>query len=94
MKEVVIRISIEGEAAAGRPPSPTLTPTRAATLQQLELGTPVLTFPVGTALAEIEREAISRTLEHFGGNKARAAAALEIDASTLYRKLKRQRSGA
>jgi DNA-binding NtrC family response regulator len=54
----------------------------------------VLTFPVGTALAEIEREAISRTLEHFGGNKARAAAALEIDASTLYRKLKRQRSGA
>jgi len=34
----------------------------------------------------VEKEAIERTIAHFGGNIVRAAAALEISASTIYRK--------
>jgi len=43
--------------------------------------------PVRT-LAEVEEEAIELALAATGGNKARAAALLGIDRSTLYRKLK------
>lgn len=39
-------------------------------------------------MAEIEREAILRTLEHTGGHRARAAQLLEIGLRTLQRKLK------
>jgi DNA-binding NtrC family response regulator len=39
-------------------------------------------------MAEIEREAILRTVEHTGGHRARAADLLEIGLRTLQRKLK------
>ena len=39
-------------------------------------------------LAEIERRYILNVLEQFGGNQVRAAAALGIDRSKLYRRLK------
>jgi transcriptional regulator with PAS, ATPase and Fis domain len=39
-------------------------------------------------MAEIEREAILKTLEYTGGHRARAAALLEIGLRTLQRKLK------
>nr|WP_276603388.1 helix-turn-helix domain-containing protein [Nannocystis pusilla] len=39
-------------------------------------------------LAELEREAILGALAATDGNKARAAALLGIDRTTLYRKLK------
>lgn len=39
-------------------------------------------------LAEIERRYILSVLEHFGGNQVQAAAALGIDRSKLYRRLK------
>jgi transcriptional regulator of acetoin/glycerol metabolism len=39
-------------------------------------------------LVELEREAIVGALAATGGNKARAAALLGIDRTTLYRKLK------
>jgi DNA-binding NtrC family response regulator len=41
-------------------------------------------------LAEVERDAISHAMTVFGGNMARAAKALGINTSTLYRKLKAQ----
>jgi DNA-binding NtrC family response regulator len=41
-------------------------------------------------LAELEAQAISAALEATGNNKARAAALLGIDRTTLYRKLKEQ----
>jgi len=39
-------------------------------------------------LAEIERRYILSVLHHFGGNQVRTAAALGIDRSKLYRRLK------
>ncbi|MBZ0231593.1 MAG: sigma-54-dependent Fis family transcriptional regulator, partial [Deltaproteobacteria bacterium] len=40
------------------------------------------------SLRELEREGIIAALAATGGNKAQAAAILEIDRSTLYKKLK------
>jgi DNA-binding NtrC family response regulator len=40
------------------------------------------------SLRELEREGIVAALAATGGNKAQAAAVLEIDRSTLYKKLK------
>ena len=49
---------------------------------------PTVTAGTIKTLAELEREAIAAALEATGGNKARAAALLGIDRTTLYRKLK------
>ena len=40
------------------------------------------------SLRELEKEGILAALAATGGNKAQAAAILEIDRSTLYKKLK------
>ena len=44
--------------------------------------------PTARSLRELEREGIVAALAATGGNKAQAAAILEIDRSTLYKKLK------
>jgi two-component system, NtrC family, response regulator HydG len=44
-------------------------------------------FPVGTSLRDMELEAIRRTLEFTGGDKAKAAEILGINQRTIYRKL-------
>jgi transcriptional regulator of acetoin/glycerol metabolism len=49
-------------------------------------GTPALTQP--RPLRELEKEGIIAALNATGGNKAQAAALLEIDRSTLYKKIK------
>jgi two-component system, NtrC family, response regulator AtoC len=43
---------------------------------------------VGTTLAEMERQMILATLEHFGHQKERTAAALGVSLKTLYNRLK------
>ena len=42
-------------------------------------------------MAEIEREAIDKTLEDAGGNKTEAAKILDIGVRTLHRKLEAYR---
>lgn len=46
---------------------------------------------VGMTMAEIEREAIDKTLEEAGGNKTEAAKILDIGVRTLHRKLESYR---
>ena len=48
-----------------------------------------LRFPVGYNLREVERRMILATLEHFDGDKPRAARALGISLKTLYNRLKK-----
>ena len=54
------------------------------------LGDPasILSVPIGTTLAEMERLLVFATLEHFEGHKERTAAALGISLKTLYNRLK------
>jgi DNA-binding NtrC family response regulator len=49
---------------------------------------PVTTMGTVRTLEQLERDAIAAALDATGGNKARAAALLGIDRTTLYRKLK------
>jgi two-component system response regulator AtoC len=44
---------------------------------------------VGRSIADVERELILATLEHYGGNKKRTAEALGISLKTLYNRLNR-----
>ena len=43
---------------------------------------------IARSLRELEKDGILAALAATGGNKAQAAAILEIDRSTLYKKLK------
>lgn len=52
-------------------------------------GQHLLRIPAGMTLQELERQAIVVAMERSGGNVKEAAAALGIDRSTLYDKLKR-----
>jgi DNA-binding NtrC family response regulator len=47
----------------------------------------------GRSLESIEKAAIEQTLRHCDGNKAKAAKALGIAASTLYEKIKKYNLG-
>jgi DNA-binding NtrC family response regulator len=47
-----------------------------------------LQVAVGTPLASVERQVILATLEHFGHQKERTAAALGVSLKTLYNRLK------
>lgn len=46
-----------------------------------------ITLPIGSSLFEVERAFIVATLEHFSGDKRRAASALGCSVKTLYNKL-------
>ncbi len=50
---------------------------------------PMVSVPVGTTLAEMERQLVTRTLAFAGGNRTRAAALLGISRRTLYNKIDR-----
>jgi DNA-binding NtrC family response regulator len=47
-----------------------------------------LNFPVGTPLADAQRDLIAATLQHFHGNKRLTASVLGISVKTLYNRLK------
>jgi two-component system, NtrC family, response regulator AtoC len=51
-------------------------------------GGTMLEVPVGTPLAAVERQLILATLEHYGNQKERTAAALGVSLKTLYNRLK------
>jgi DNA-binding NtrC family response regulator len=51
-------------------------------------GTGTLEVSVGTPLAAVERQLILATLEHYGHQKERTAAALGVSLKTLYNRLK------
>jgi two-component system response regulator HydG len=53
----------------------------------------VLTFPIGTPLEEVERQAIHETLRHTKGDKRLAAQLLGIATRTIYRKLEGESGG-
>jgi DNA-binding NtrC family response regulator len=71
-------ISSPGIAIAAPPLPATPTPVPA----------PPAADPAARSLRELEKEGILAALAATGGNKAQAAAILEIDRSTLYKKLK------
>jgi DNA-binding NtrC family response regulator len=54
----------------------------------------VIRVTVGTPLAEAQRELIFAALEHYKGDKRRAARALGVSVKTLYNRLETYRSGA
>ncbi|MCG3198993.1 MAG: sigma-54-dependent Fis family transcriptional regulator [Candidatus Omnitrophica bacterium] len=53
----------------------------------LDSGDRAVLIPLGTPLADVEKEYILRTLDSFGGNRTHAAQALGIGRRTLIRKL-------
>ncbi|MFH1262591.1 MAG: sigma-54 dependent transcriptional regulator [Pseudomonadota bacterium] len=53
---------------------------------------PVLSFPVGTPMDEIEKTAILRTLDLTGGNKTEAAKLLGLSLKTLHNKVNQYRA--
>ncbi len=48
----------------------------------------ILSVRIGTTLADVERDLVLATLEHFEGHKERTAAALGVSLKTLYNRLK------
>ena len=58
-----------------------------------EAGAQSLAMRVGTSIAEMERRLILATLEHFDGDKKRAAAVLKISLKTLYNRLNEYKPG-
>lgn len=64
--------------------APARTATNGGTRQSDPLS---ITLPIGSSLDDIERTFIVATLEHFGGDKRRAASALGCSVKTLYNKL-------
>ena len=75
------------ELAAASAPMP-LEPLAPAPAAQAALTPGWISVPVGTTLAEIERQAIMATYLHCERHKERAAAVLGISLKTLYNRLK------
>ena len=50
-------------------------------------------IPIGTTLADAEREVLHATLKHCGGNKRRTAEMLGVSVKTIYNKLVGERNG-
>ncbi|MEM9411671.1 MAG: helix-turn-helix domain-containing protein, partial [Planctomycetota bacterium] len=68
-------------------PDPPLETTNTPSIPEDKLPKPYVL--VGKTLHEIERDAIIQTLEHLGGNKAKAARTLGVCEKTIYNKMKK-----
>ena len=78
-----------GSAISSALPAVTIdAPPARASAPALATPPPAPAPPAARSLRELEKEGILAALAHTGGNKAQAAAILEIDRSTLYKKLK------
>jgi DNA-binding NtrC family response regulator len=71
------------------PTRPGATPANAAAPAHAPAASgPSITIPIGTSMADAERQLILATLEHFNQQKERTAAALGVSLKTLYNRLK------
>jgi DNA-binding NtrC family response regulator len=66
-------------------------PPLALPQRPLEESPNTITFAVGTTLEEMERHILRKTLQHYGYNRRRAAAALGITPRTIRNRLARER---
>lgn len=87
LKNLVERTLVMLDGEVIEPEDLGLSRPRNETPEKLESGIPMLQFPLGTKLEVMELEAIRRTLEFTGGDKAKAAELLGINQRTIYRKL-------
>lgn len=85
LRNVVQRAYILAEDGAVRIPAQAM-PQRA-----LSESPNTITFAVGTTFEEMERHILRKTLQHFGNNRRRAAAALGITPRTIRNRLARER---
>jgi DNA-binding NtrC family response regulator len=88
LRNAVQRAYILAEDGIVRIP-PQTTPQRA-----LNESPNTITFAVGTSFEEMERHILRKTLQHFGNNRRRAAAALGITPRTIRNRLARERGTA
>jgi DNA-binding NtrC family response regulator len=66
-------------------------PPQALPQRPLSESANTITFAVGTTLEEMERHILRKTLQHYGNNRRRAAAALGITPRTIRNRLARER---
>jgi DNA-binding NtrC family response regulator len=85
LRNVVLRAYVLAEDGLLQPRPD---PPRCATIAESDS---TVTFAVGASLEEIEREVLRKTLQHFGNNRRRAAAALGITTRTIRNRLARER---
>ncbi|BCT92593.1 sigma-54-dependent Fis family transcriptional regulator [Lysobacter helvus] len=89
LRNAVQRAYILAEDGQVRMPAPQPMPQRA-----VGESSDTITFAVGTTFEEMERRILRKTLQHFGNNRRRAAAALGITARTIRNRLARERDCA
>jgi DNA-binding NtrC family response regulator len=86
LRNAVLRAYVLAEDGLVQPPLPGR-PAAGALTESAH----TITFAVGTSLEAMEREILRKTLEHFGNNRRRAAAALGITTRTIRNRLARER---
>ena len=89
LRNAVLRAYVLAEDGLVQPPAPNR--PAGGTLAESEQ---TLTFAIGTSLEAMEREILRKTLQHFGNNRRRAAAALGITTRTIRNRLAREREQA
>ncbi|MBL9078726.1 MAG: sigma-54-dependent Fis family transcriptional regulator [Planctomycetes bacterium] len=90
LENVIERAVVLGSGATiDLPDLPALLPGRTAGAPVPSGAAPGPVLPLRDALAEAERQAIQRALQHCAGNREHAARALGVNRSTLFHKLRK-----